>query len=301
MSALGLLKPGVSFRDAESSLNATFQSTPEFQRSWAANRDIRVVAEPGRRGLRAFRDRFDKALQVLMALSSLLLLIACCNVANLLLARATARRRETGVRLAVGAAGSRLLQQFMTESLILSVAGGLVALWIAALAGPALVALASDPANPIYVDSRPDWRVFAFAIAVSAFATLLFGLAPALRSVRLDLASELKAGTGGGGPDRRRHHLGKSLVIIQIALSLMLLIETGLFVRTLSNLRNQDPGFRPQNVLVAQLTFEVSRAGLDRLSRLGPCGCSNLAGASVRSAKSIYPLGEIQLFHSADN
>jgi predicted permease len=195
-------------------------------------------------------------LLVLLVASGLVLLIACVNVANLLLARASARRREIAIRLALGAGRPRLVRQLLTESMSLSLAGGalglLLSLWIARL----LPLAARDLA---FIEPHTDTRVFAFSLLVSIVTGVAFGLVPALQSSRPNLASDLKEGIGGVTPGRSR--LRNLLVVSEVCLSLVLLIVAGLLVRSLENVRSVDKGFVSDNVLL--MSIDPERQGYD--------------------------------------
>lgn len=191
--------------------------------------------DPGR-----WRD-YRLRLSVLMGVVAMVLLISCANVANLLLARAAARRREMAVRLAIGARRARLIRQLLTESLLLAVLGGGTGLLLAIWAHRALSHFLGLPE-----EFALDWRVLGFAAGVCVAAGVLFGLTPALRSTRIDLSAGLKERAVGGG----RLGLGKALVILQVALSLLLTIGAGLLIHTLRNLNRVDPGFDQENVLL---------------------------------------------------
>jgi predicted permease len=206
------------------------------------------------KGLDELRRSSSKPLFILMVVVGLVLLIACANAANLLLARATVRRKEISVRLAIGAGRRSLIRQLLTESVMLALlAGGmgiLLAYWTTSLL---LKFLSSGPETLNLVVS-PDFHVLAFTAAVSVLTGLLFGLAPALRTTRVDLVTALKetgSGASGATPHRRPGlGLGKALVVSQVAMSLLLVVGAGLFVRTLRNLENVNLGFNRQNVLL---------------------------------------------------
>jgi predicted permease len=215
----------------------------------------RVELAPASKGLNALRQEFSRPLFILMAVVALVLLIACANVANLLLAQATSRCREVAVRLALGAGRRRIVRQLLTESVLLATAGGIVGAILAYWASDVLLAFMSSGKEPVQLQVSPDLRVLGFTALVSVLTGILFGLAPALRGTRLDLTAALKEGAGGV-VGRGRHWrgvrlgLGKALVASQVAMSLLLLIGAGLFVRTLSNLSNQDMGFDRRNLLL---------------------------------------------------
>jgi len=194
--------------------------------------------------------QFSGTLSILMGMVGLVLLIACANVANLLLGRATVRQKEIAVRLAIGAGRFRLVRQLLSEGALLAIAAGALGLLCAYWAGDAIVALMSVGRDPIFLDLRLDPRILGFTGAISLLATMLFGLAPALRSTRVDLTPALKESAGSLGSKRSRLGLGKGLVVSQVALSLLLLSGAGLFVRTLHNLESLDPGFDRKGVLL---------------------------------------------------
>jgi putative ABC transport system permease protein len=235
----------------------TPRTTPEArQRALAETLDVRSGAT-GTSGVRAY---YRRPLYLLMTMVGVVLLIACANVANLLLARAVVRRREMAVRLAIGAARARIVRQLLTESACLMALGTAAGAGIAAVAGPALVLLISGADRSVTLNLAPDARVLAFTIAISGAATLLFGLAPAFRGSRTsaNLADALNASSLRAP----RGRVGQGLVMAQVALSLLLLVGAGLFVRTLENLRTLDPGFRADGVLLVQV--DATRAGYDR-------------------------------------
>ncbi|HLW80098.1 MAG TPA: ABC transporter permease, partial [Terriglobia bacterium] len=216
----------------------------------------RVELTPASKGLDNLRREFSRPLFVLMGVVSLVLLIACANVANLLLARATVRQKEIAVRLALGAGRQRLVRQLLTESVLLASAGGVLGVFLAYWASGILLAVMSSGNDPVTLHVTPDLRVLGFTAGVSALTAILFGLAPAVRGTRLNLTPALKEGTAGGARQhgrRLRLGLGKALVVSQVAMSLLLLIGAGLFVRTLVNLETQSLGFERHNLLLFRL------------------------------------------------
>ncbi len=259
VNVYGRLKPGVTLSQAKAALAPQFQQIlrmevmqKEFAKAAPETKEnfVRMWMDvlPGAQGTSSMRDQFEKPLLVLTAVVGLVLLIACANVANLLVARATARQKEIAIRLALGASRGRLISQLLTESLLLSVAGGVVGLLLAVWIDGALLNFLPDDGTPLAISAVPDWHVLLFTIGVSVVTGVLFGLAPALQSTRPDLASTLKDQAGavvGGTAVTFR----KALVVAQVSLSLLLLIGAGLFIRSLRNLRDLDPGFRVQNLI----------------------------------------------------
>jgi len=224
--------------------------TPEREKKLS---EIRVEITPAQQALSTLRQNYREPLLLLMAVVGLVLLVACANVANLLLARASSRRKEIGVRLALGAGRGRLVRQLLTESLLLAGCGGALGLLIAPWGTGFLVGMVYSGAETIPMDIDPDARVLAFTCGMSLATGLLFGLVPALRSTRLDLAPTLKVNARGTIGERSRFGLSKGLVVTQVAVSLVLLVGAGLFAGSLHNLRSLDLGFRPDRVLVFQL------------------------------------------------
>jgi predicted permease len=217
-----------------------------------------VTLLPANRGLSRLRAQFSKPLQLLMAVVAFVLLIACANVANLLLARAGARQREIGLRLALGVSRCRLVQQLLVESVILSCLSGLLGLVFAQWGRDVLLRMVSTNGSPVPLQVGLDARMLAFTAAVCAVTSVSFGLAPAWRSTRLDMVSVLRsvhANAGGAG----RTAMSRLLVVGQVALSLVLLVGAGLFIRTVVNLRSVDLGFAPERVLL--LDVDPTQAG----------------------------------------
>ncbi len=256
---MGRLKPGVSLAQAGEAVESLFQQLVTTgvvpAEVLPENRDdLHIAASPGGAGFSYLRRQFSRPLKTLMVIVGLVLLIACANVANLLLERATGRQKEISVRLALGAGRLRLVRQLLTESLLLAFLGGALGVLFAFWADAALLKLIEVPRSPA-LDLRPNLTILAFTAGVSLLTGVLFGLAPALRSTRVELAPALKessrnlAGTGGG----RRWPLGKILVVSQFAVSLLLLMGAGLFVRTLVNLQRLDLGYPREGLLMLNL------------------------------------------------
>jgi predicted permease len=246
---------GVLFSDVQSRLVATLSVASGHEKENILGQ--KAVLLSAANGLNFdVRKRFTDPLLILMGIVGLVLVIACANVANLLLARGTARRKEIAVRLALGAGTGRLVRQLLTESLLLGFAGGALGLLIALWTLDGIVALMSVGRASLIFNLQPDLRLIAFTAAVSMFVTILFGLAPARSATRIDVAPTLKESAGTTGPGGSRGGPGKVLIVAQVAISLILLFGTGLLVRTLINLRTLDPGFDRNNVLL----FDVNPA-----------------------------------------
>jgi predicted permease len=267
------LKDGVTVAQAKASADVLYRQLLEedFKTIKAPSERLRtrflqktLDFLPGGRGTSPFRDSSKTPLLVLMGMVGLVLLIACANVANLLLARASSRQKEVALRLALGASRGRLMRQLLVESLLLSALGGLVGMVFAAWTGDFLLrALPFEEATRVFT-SEPDLRVGLFALGLSVATGLLFGLAPALQATRPQVFPTLKNETtsvaSSGAPVRFR----KGLVVAQIALSLLLLIGAGLFARSLANLRGLNPGFVPENLLTFSLDPALNGYSVER-------------------------------------
>ena len=255
--AVGRLKPGVNARQAEASLNVLANQLAKEYPDADEGQSIKV-GPPGFI-LPELRGAVVSFTWVLMGAVALVLLVTCTNLAGLLLARATDRRREIAIRLAMGANRLRLIRQLLTESLLLSIVGGaagvLLAIWMVRF----LLAFKPPIDFPLTLDVGLDWRVLLFSLGVSLVAGVVFGLAPALQSTRPNLLSTLKDTAAQGGAGRTR--LRSVLVVAQIAISLVVLIAAGLVVRTLQQLQTMSPGFDPQNALM--MSYDLSLQGYD--------------------------------------
>ncbi len=256
---IGRLQNGVSAAQATAAVNVFFQqalqaragSTPSAQ-TLKDMANARIELTPVNRGLSSLREQFSKSLKVLMGVVALVLLIASANVANLLLAHGTARTKEFALRIAVGAGRLRLVRQLFTESALLVSLGAIAGLAFAWWGTRLLLMMASDgpEALPLYV--APSWRLLAFTIGVSALCAFVFGIAPALRATRIEPNSSLKAGKSTT-VSPLKNPLGKAFVVAQVALSLLLLVGAGLFVRTLINLQSIPTGFNEENAMLFQV------------------------------------------------
>ena len=278
---MGRLQPGMTaataaarmeplFREAMNNEATGFAGTPlDSLRQRENHRQARLQLTAGGRGLAALRERFSKPLWILMAAVGLLLLIACANVATLLLARARFRQHEMAARLVLGARRLRLMQQLITESVVLALAGAVLGIALAFWASGSLMALMRQMGTPIVLSVRPDLRVLAFTLAVSVLTAILFGLIPAWRLVRTDMPSGMVPNIHGAGKNAGRSHTTKALIALQVAASLVLMVGAGLLVRSLQNLKDFYPGFRTDNVLL----FEVN---------------ARLLGYSVAQTNALY-------------
>jgi predicted permease len=302
LTVIGRLKPGVSIERAAAEANVLWNRIIETDPNrrpvpaWDTEYKIRNTALviPGSQGYSSLRRGTSKTLTVLSMTVALVLVIACANVANLLLARAFARRREVAIRLAVGAGRGRLIRQLLTESVGLAILGGVAGLVVAWFGVRFLVGFMPRQAFPIALDVSPDARVLGFAFGLSLLTGILFGLAPALRASRVDVAPTLKSDSSSDGRRPKRWTLQRGLVSFQIALSMLLLAGAALFVRTLVNLRNLDPGMNRENLLfvatnLTELGYQPQRERevLDRLRDQ----VQRLPGVRAAAFSNITPLG----------
>jgi predicted permease len=268
---IGRLKPGVSIDRAQAEMRVLDRSRIEeiaAARHDPLWRQVRLDVAPAGAGLSALREQFATPLLVLMVIVGLLLLVASTNVASMLLARGAARQREMAVRVSLGAGRTRLVRQVLTESLLLSVAAGAFGVALAYVGSDALVRIIASgrpmPGWPpsLQIDAGPDLTVLSFTASVAMLTGLLFGLAPAWNAFAPSPVNSLR-GTGAVSETRSRRLFGKSLVVAQIAVSVVLLSATGLFIRHLSNLRNVNLGFARDSLLLVSL--DPARSGYERM------------------------------------
>ena len=274
LNLMGRLKPNATYEQARDSLNGAFEAAalevmpPPRKANEPAQvepKDYpRLIAESGSRGMLDSRRRYSSTIYGLFIVVALVLVIACANVANLLLARSALRGAEISVRLAVGAGRWRLIRQLLTESVLLAALGGAVGVLFAFWGKNALLALAEKDSGilPHGVDLSLNWRVLVFTLAVSLLTGVLFGLAPAWRATSHDLTTTLNQSRRTTGAVSR---LSKGLIVAQVALSLLLLVGAGLFIRTLYNLQRVNLGFNQENLLVFTLQPEQSGYKDERL------------------------------------
>src|SRR5262245_10380951 len=295
------LKPGVKVEQARAEMDTVFRRqlneinpqwlaglTPDQRRNYF-ELNIQLVA--GGTGFTCLREPIKQPLMILMAIVGLVLLIACANVANMLLARAASRRKEMAVRMAIGAGRWRLIRQLLTESLLLAALSGALGLLLAQWGARLLLAYLPRDRTATF-DLAPDAHVLWFTLAITLLTGVLFGLAPALGAMRLDLSSSLKDAVGGS-VWRSRLTLQKLLIVIQVALSLFLLVGAGLFVRSLQNLKNLDAGFDRENITLFSLDtpggyplaqrVNLYRQALERLEALPGARTASLSSFSLLS------------------
>ena len=270
---MGRLKPGATREQARASLAGTFQAKAfEIQPPPSRETDVTeldpkdypvLMQRSGAQGLTESRRVYSSSIYILMGVVALVLLIACANVANMLLARSAARSSEITMRLAMGAGRWRLVRQLLTESMLLAFVGGAVGVLFAIWGTDALAAIGESGGDvlPEGITYGLNFRVLLFTLAVSMVTGALFGLAPALRATRLDLTSAMKESSRGtAGISRSR--LSKTLVVAQVAMSLLLLFGAGLFLRTVHNLQSVELGFNQENLLV--FTLRPGKAGYEK-------------------------------------
>jgi predicted permease len=290
--AAARLKPGVTLEQAQARLKL---SAEEFKRRFPdalqeGSFSVERVQEIMVRNSRTM-------LLVLTAAVAFVLLIACANVANLLLVRATARKREIALRAAIGAGRGRIVRQLLTESVMLSVAGGAIGLVLGVVAIRTLLSVNTAGLPRLGLDGALvglDWRVLVFSAAIAIGTGLLFGLIPALQSSRTNLSTTLKDSTGRSGATLRHNKARSTLVVVEVALALVLLVGSALLIRTLVNLRSVEPGYDPRNVLTMRMSLTGARyeqtAAVEQLVRDGLERLRRLPGVEHAAATCCVPL-----------
>jgi predicted permease len=292
------LRPGIARQQAQASLQPLFHSVLEMELRDKGFETASVSEKaqflkssldvlPGSRGNSALRREYDAPLRILMAIVGLVLMIACANVANLLLARAAARQREMAVRLAIGASASRIARQTLVESLLLALAGGLAGLLLATWMDGVLLRFIPTDYGPANLMTTPDARILAFTLAVCLVTGLVFGVVPAFAIRKVDLAPALKVDTRSTSGGRARFR--QALVVAQVSLSALLLIAAGQFLRSLSNLHKVDTGMRTRNVLEFSVNPSLNGYGKEQsaqfyralLEKLRAAGAIQGVGASA--------------------
>ncbi len=286
------LRPGVSPERARSSFDTLVKQSVAANRPAIEAKDLpRVVLEPGARGQSEIRQDLREPLKTMAGVVAIVLLVACANVANLLLARGTSRSREIAMRVAIGAPRSRIVRQLVTESFLLAVFGCalglLVASWLATGLLPAL-----EQHDLFSVSLTLDWRAVAFTLALGAASTLLFGVLPAYRTARIRVLPSIQEGARGQVGSPRRFGVAGALVSVQIALSLILVSGAGLLVGSLRNLERVPPGFDPENILLFRINPTLNGYKGERLRTVHDTILDNLRGLPgvVHASMSSYTL-----------
>jgi predicted permease len=289
---MGRMNPGVSPEQVRAELEGVFRRSALAGWEAMPNRPptdnwprelprLRVL--PGGQGEVYLRESYEQPLRVMMIIVGLVLLVACANIANLLLARSVTRRQEMAVRMALGAGRFRLIRQMLTESLLLAFCGSALGWLLAWWSKDLLLMWSPGGGSQLEAELNMDWRVFGFTAAIAILTGLLFGLAPALRATRVDLNSALKESMRGAKGSLSV--LGKSLVITQVAVSLVLLVGAGLFIRTLNNLQNVTLGFDAENLLLFRIDPRAKGYSDEQMSSLHEQVCERIeAVPGVRSA-----------------
>ena len=272
LTVTGRLKPGWSIEQATSHVQSI--SGGVFEASLPANYPpasvndylaTKLTAVPAGAGVSSLREEYQQSLWLLLAIAASVLLVACANLANLLLARASARERELAIRHALGASRLRIIRQLLVESLLLATAGALLGVALAQALSRFLVSFLSTGTNPVFLDLSPDWRVVAFAIGLAFLTCLFFGLAPALRATRRQPGTLIKTIGRGMTASRERFNLRRALVVAQVALSLVLVTGALLFSRSLGKLLTVDTGFEREGILTARILFQRSNLSQDQI------------------------------------
>jgi len=267
----GRLKPGWTIEQATAQLQSISPSL--FQQTLPANYPAASVnnylgskleAVGGGAGYSTLRENYERPLWLLLAIAGLVLLIACANLANLLLARASTREREIAVRQAVGASRMRIIRQLLVETMLLAVVGTGLGALLAQVVSRFLVSSLSTDRDAVFLDLSPDWRVLGFATGVAALTCLLFGLTPAMRATRIAPGAVMKSSGRGLTAGRERFSLRRALVVVQVALSLVLVAGALLFSRSLKKLITVDTGFRQEELLIARVGFGRLNVAPDR-------------------------------------
>ena len=303
LSLVGRLRPGVSRQRADAMLLPLYRAVlqDELPRIEGADQDARkkilaksLTLQPAAQGVNELRAQWQTPLVVLTVMVGLVLLIACANVANLLVARATARQREIAIRLAVGATRWQLVRQLMVESGLLAASGGLLGLFLSEILTAGLLSLLPADATGGWLTPQLDLRLLCYAMALSLATGLLFGLAPALQALRCGVAPALKAQTAGMSASGSQSRTRQGLIVAQICISLLLLIGAGLFTRSLLNLIRSDPGFRTNHLVT--FTIDPSLSGYTLEHRLALFRglqekLNSLPGVKSAARAMLAPLG----------
>lgn len=273
ISVIGRLKPGWTVEKASSHIEsispAIMQATlPTSYKTDLAERYLknRLIVRDGSTGVSGLRQQYENPLLILIGTTGLVLLIACANLANLLLARATAREQEIAVRMAIGSSRFRIIRQLLTESLLLAVGGAVLGAGLALVLSRGLLIFISTSNNPVFVGLGMDWSVLGFTALLAVITCLSFGLLPALRATHMSPVAAIRSEGRGASASREKFGLRRALVATQVAVSVVLLVGALLFVRSLNNLLTTDPGFQSEGVLSVSVNF--SRASFPEERRI---------------------------------
>jgi putative ABC transport system permease protein len=300
LASIGRLKPACSLNQATAQLGAISPGLFEATIPTGYGTDmkdyltLRLGAFPARNGFNSLQGRSADLLWILMASTGLVLLIACANLANLMLARASARDREIALRQAIGASRGRLIRQLLSESLLLAVIGTVLGALLAPALSKILLALLNTESNEMFLDLTPDWRVFMFLGCVALSTCVLFGLAPALRATRTEPGEVMKSGTRGATTTREGFGLRRLLVVSQVALSLVLLVGALLFLRSFRNLLTVNTGFRQEGILEVALDprrLDISKERRFPLRQEILHRLQAIPGVEAAADASVIPLG----------
>jgi len=270
IAVMGRLRPGWTLNQASTQLDSISpgifaDTTPVgYSSNWAETfRKFRLAAYPGASGVSWLRQTYDSSLWLLLSITGLVLLIACANLANLMLARASVRQQEISVRLAIGASRGRIMRQLLSESALLASVGAALGVALSWILSRVLVGALSTEGDVVYLPVETDWRVLLFAAAVAGLTCVVFGVVPAIRATRTEPMAAMSGGRSSTAR-RERFSLQRVLVVSQIAISLVLLAGAFLFVRSFYNLAFFDPGMRKAGIAVAFLGFQQSRIPEER-------------------------------------
>jgi predicted permease len=300
LTVMGRLKPGQSLTAANAGLEtlspAAFQASVRKDYPTENVPDylhFKLVADSAAGGVSWLRDKYESPLWMLLGLAGFVLLIACANLANLMLARGSGRVREFAVRLSLGATQGRLIWQLLWESLLLVLFGTAFGLILARVLGKSLIALLSTQGDSLFLDMHPDWRVMGFLAMLAAMTVLFFGLFPAFRATRVAPSEAMKSGSPRTGASHESNRLRGGLVVTQVALSLVLVTGALLFARTMANLLTVDAGFRQDNMLITQV--DMSQLHLPVARRLAAKKqivdrLRNVAGVDAAAEVGIVPV-----------
>ncbi|HSL21709.1 MAG TPA: ABC transporter permease [Vicinamibacterales bacterium] len=300
LAAFGRLKPGWTLERTTASLQSLspgiFEETvsPEYSVKDAAGyKAFRLQALEAGTGVSTLRREYGEALTLLLSIAGLVLLIACANLANLTLARASAREREIAIRLAIGASRGRIVRQLLSESALVAALGAITGVWVARELSQLLMAFLTSDGTRWSLDLRLDWRILTFSMTLGAVTCALFGLVPALRATRTSPQAAMKSGGRGLTASRERFGLRRVLVAVQIAVSIVLLVGALLFAGTFRNLATLDPGFDTNGVLVVDVDLRPAGIAPDRQSAFQREVFARLAavpGVAAAGRASVVPV-----------